>query len=127
MSTAKNIRPAFPDLELDPIDELLEAKAAEKGISTIITPKPETQALPAPPVPAAAIPPQPALHTPPQPKPQQRRITAKIDLPDYVWIELKKAAAERMVTLRHLIMSCLRMQGFSIKDEDMIEDGRRLR
>ena len=53
--------------------------------------------------------------------------TAKVELPDYVWVALKKRAAEEMVTLRHLIMSCLRAQGFAIEEADMVEDGRRLR
>jgi len=51
----------------------------------------------------------------------------KIEPPDYVWVALKKQAAEKMVSLRYLIMASLRAQGFRIDDAGMIEDGRRLR
>ena len=51
----------------------------------------------------------------------------KIELPDYVWIALKKRAAEDMVSLRHVIMMALRAKGIPINDVDMVEDGRRLR
>ena len=51
----------------------------------------------------------------------------KIELPDYVWVALKKRAAEEMVSLRHIIMTALRDKGIPINDADMIEDGRRFR
>ena len=49
----------------------------------------------------------------------------KVELPDYVWVALKKRAAEEMVSLRHVIMTALREKGIPINDADMIEDGRR--
>ncbi len=59
--------------------------------------------------------------------PRLRMKSAKIELPDYLWIALKKQAAEEMVSLRYVIMAALRAQGFRINEADMIEDGRRLR
>lgn len=41
MSTGKSMRPVFQSVEIEPIDERLEAKAAEKGIPTLVTPKSE--------------------------------------------------------------------------------------
>ena len=41
-------RPAFQSLELDPIDARLEARAAEKGIPTLVNPIPELALVPAP-------------------------------------------------------------------------------
>ena len=64
---------------------------------------------------------------PAQSTPRSRMKGLKIELPDYVWIALKKRAAEEMVSLRHVIMTALRAQGISINQADMVEDGRRLR
>ena len=50
-----------------------------------------------------------------------------IELPDYVWIDLKTRAARDMVSVRHLIMRMMREAGVAIEECDMIEDGRRLR
>ena len=41
MSTQKTTRPTFQSVELDPMDARLEARAAEKGIPTLVTPKAE--------------------------------------------------------------------------------------
>ncbi len=51
----------------------------------------------------------------------------KIEVPDYVWVSLKKRAAEEMITLRHVIMVALRDKGIHINDADLNEDGRRQR
>jgi len=121
-------RPAFQSVELDdPIDARLEAKAAEKGIPTLVSPKAEE------PAPAAAVEATPAapsktLRTAPkQATPRSRMKGLKIQLPDYVWVAVKKRAAEDMVSLRHIIMLALRDKGIPINDADMIEDGRRFR
>jgi hypothetical protein len=132
MATQRNPRPAFQSVELDdPIDARLEAKAAEKGIPTLVTPRAEP-----------SKPEEPLIlvqHAAPSPRrqgrepergqstPRSRMKGLKIELPDYVWIALKIQAAEEMVSLRHLIMTALRAQGISINDADMVEDGRRLR
>jgi hypothetical protein len=121
-------RPAFQSVELDdPIDARLEAKAAEKGIPTLVSPKAEEPA-PAAAVEATPVAPSKTLRSAPkQATPRSRMKGLKIELPDYVWVALKKRAAEDMVSLRHIIMLALRDKGIPINDADMIEDGRRFR
>ena len=123
-------RPAFQSVELDPIDARLEAKAAEKGIPTLVNPKAE-EPPPEEPAPAVeAIPVVSRKTTPSAPKqatPRSRMKGLKIELPDYVWVALKKRAAEDMVSLKHIIMTALRDKGIPINDADMFEDGRRFR
>jgi hypothetical protein len=123
-------RPAFQSVELDPIDARLEAKAAEKGIPTLVSPKAD-EPPPVEPAPAVeAIPVVPRKITPSAPKqatPRSRMKGLKIELPDYVWVALKKRAAEDMVSLKHIIMTALRDKGIPINDADMFEDGRRFR
>ena len=121
-------RPAFQSVELDPIDARLEAKAIEKGIPTLVTPKePEPEEPIASVEPVAPVLRKSAKPSPKQATPRSRMRGLKIELPDYVWIALKKRAAEDMVSLRHVIMTALRDKGIPINDADMIEDGRRLR
>ena len=74
----------------------------------------------------------PRKTTPSAPKqatPRSRMKGLKIELPDYVWVALKKRAAEDMVSLKHIIMgkTALRDKGIPINDADMFEDGRRFR
>jgi hypothetical protein len=129
MATLKP-RPAFQSVELDPIDARLDARAAEKGIPTLVTPKieePPPEEEPAPVEPIAAVRRRPVRSVPNQATPRSRMISLKIELPDYVWIALRKRAAEDMVSLRYTIMSALRDKGIPINDVDMVTDGRRLR
>ena len=131
MTSAKAVRPAFQSIELDPIDARLEAKAAEKGIPTLVTPK--TEPPPVAVMPAAAIaeipppPKKPAKANPQEATPRSRMKSLKIELPDYSWVALKKRAAEEMVSSRYFIMQALREKGIPINDIDMVEDGRRFR
>jgi hypothetical protein len=53
--------------------------------------------------------------------------TVNLELPDYVWTELKIMAVQQQTSLRHVVMTALKSAGTMIKDCDMIEDGRRLR
>lgn len=48
-----------------------------------------------------------------------------IEIPDYVWKELKLRAAHRGTTIKHVILHSLKFEGFEIRNADMIEDGRR--
>src|SRR5208337_2523323 len=123
------LRPAFQSVELDPIDARLEAKAVEKGIPTLVTTKAEEplEEEVAPVEPAAAVPRKLPKAAPKLATPRSRMKGLKIELPDYVWVALKKRAAEEMVSLRHVIMTALRDKGIPINDADMIEDGRRFR
>jgi hypothetical protein len=128
MQAPKIARAAFQSVELDPIDARLEAKAAEKGIPTLISPKGESA--PAAVGPASeTVPPtfKEGRETPSQATPRSRMKGLKIELPDYAWIALKKKAAEEMVSLRYVIMDALRAKGIPINEADMVEDGRRFR
>lgn len=129
MANAKSIRPAFQAVELDPIDARLEARAIEKGIPTLVSPKVEVPLVKetAASSEIAPIPPKAVTCLPENATPRSRMKSAKIELPDYLWVELKKQAAEEMVSLRYVIMKALREKGFHINDADMIEDGRRFR
>ena len=132
MSIAKTVRPAFQPVELDPIDAKLEAKAAEKGIPTLVataapksmlasdpkSPEPDTSKTPVPHRVNGAV---------KQATPRKRMKGLKVELPDYAWIAIKKQTAERMVSVRYFIMDALRAKGIHIDDADMVEDGRRLR
>ena len=131
MAIPKPIRPSFQSVELDPIDARLDARAAEMGIPTLVTPKIEESPADDPPAPAAPAAPVPRKMSRGAPStqatPRSRMKGLKIELPDYVWIALKKRAAEEMVSLRHVIMMSLRAKGIPINDVDMVEDGRRIR
>jgi hypothetical protein len=131
MSVSKPNRPAFQSVEIDLIDQRLDVQAAEKGIPTLVTPKPE-------PIEAAAdtvgprstkVVPARMSGTPAtvQSTPRARMKTLNLEVPDYAWIAIKMRAAQDMVSVRHIIMLALKASGIEIRDADMIEDGRRLR
>jgi hypothetical protein len=120
MRLQKHSKPAFQSVELDPMDARLEAKAAEKGIPMLVSP----------PFDAAAAEPRrksSARKEAPKQKARAKTKTLNIQAPDYVWIAVKTRAAQEMVSVRHVIMSALKASGIEIADDDMIEDGRRLR
>ena len=100
------------------------------GIPTLVNPKVEETPADEPAVPlepVAAVSSKAARTASKQATPRSRMRGLKIELPDYVWVSLKKRAAEEMVSLRHVIMTALRDKGIPINDADMIEDGRRFR
>ena len=125
MAVKKTIRPSFQSVEVDGIDARLEAKAAERGIPTLVAPNKVEKAEPVEQPKAEGS--KGEREARKQPTPRSRMKALKIELPDYVWVALKKQAAEKMVSLRHVIMTSLREQGVAIDEADMIEDGRRLR
>jgi hypothetical protein len=131
MATKNNLRPAFQSLELDPIDARLEAKAAKKGIPTLVMPKAEPLIAeePAMPVESLVQVPRKASRAavPAQSTPRSRMKSVKIELPDYAWLALKRRTLDDLVSLRYFVLMALRAQGIHINDVDMIEDGRRLR
>ena len=53
--------------------------------------------------------------------------SVNIDLPDYVWIDLKIRAARLQTSVRHIVMTALKADGIQIAEIDLVEDGRRLR
>jgi hypothetical protein len=121
MQTQKTNRPAFQSVEMDPIDLRLEAKAAEKGIPTLVSPV--AQAV----VQAAARQKRSRAGEGAQSTPRARMKTLNFEVPDYAWVAIKTRAAQEMVSVRHVLMSALKAHGIAINDADMIEDGRRLR
>lgn len=105
-------------------DDKLERLAREKGVGALVKPEkreqgPRVSEKPAPEIEATA-PPSGAT-------PRSRMKTVNLELPDYVWTELKIRAAHRQTSVRHIIMAALRGDGITIVEPDMIEDGRRLR
>jgi hypothetical protein len=121
----KSQRPAFMPLSVDDQDDKLERLAREKGVGTMVKPpsapqegekgarvaRPEPVILPEPPAHGAT--------------PRSRMKTTNLELPDYVWTELKIRAAHRQTSVRHVVMTALAKDGITIVDADMIEDGRR--
>lgn len=117
-----------PFLPLDPeiADERLERLAAENGVGKFERPAKESRAGEATRIvhvsaPAPANTPEPAAKPTPKLKP------VNLELPDYVWTELKIRAAHQQTSLKHVIMKALLADGITINDADMIEDGRRVR
>lgn len=106
------------DVEID--DSRLERLAEQKGVATMVKPGSEageeTKAARKPKVDPESL---------PTPAAQMKNFS--IEIPDYVWKELKVRAAHRGVTIKHVIMESLRREGFEIRKADMIEDGRRNR
>jgi len=134
MSGATAKRPTFQSVEIDLMDQRLEEQAAEKGIPVLITPKPdgivsvEAGEPPERPQPAAQTPSaKPRRSASAQATPRARMKTLNLEIPDYVWIEIKMRAAREMVSVRHIIMTALKADGIEIREADMVEDGRRLR
>ena len=121
MSSPKQNRPPFQSIELETIDARLDKQAQEKGIPTLVTPQPKNKSIRKPAV--AVTESEPAAEA--TPRARMRALT--IELPDYVWIELKTRAARKMISVRHLIMRMMQEAGITIEEGDMIEDGRRLR
>lgn len=120
----KQQRAPFQPVSADVDDHKLERLAAEKGVGSLVktvangagemakSVKPETA-----PVPAASS----------DATPRSQMKTVNLEVPDYVWTELKIRAARGQVSVRHVVMSALIKDGITIKDADLIEDGRRLR
>jgi hypothetical protein len=131
MSTAKAARPAFQSIEHDPLDALLDAKAAEKGIPTLVATTAPKAVHPSDPKPELDTTKTPVPHRAnsavKEATPRRRMKGLKVELPDYAWIAVKKRTAEEMVSVRYFIMDALRAKGIRIDDADMVEDGRRLR
>jgi hypothetical protein len=117
MQTQKTNRPAFQSVDFDPIDQRLEAKAAEKGIPTLVSPPAVTPAM------AQR---QRSRAGGAESTPRARMKKLSVEVPEYAWIAIKTRAAHEMVSTRYVVMSALRAQGIEIKDADMIEEGRRL-
>lgn len=119
----KQQRAPFLPVTNDIDDDKLERLAAEKGVGSMVKT-------------VANGPEESNREAKPRPKPEAAaeaatpRIEMKslnLELPAYVWTELKIRAAQRQTSLKHVVMSALIKDGITIHEVDMIEDGRRLR
>lgn len=122
--TIKPQRPPFQPLNADMIDEKIERLAREKGVGAFVKPiEGEQGGRPDQADTSGSTPEQPESAA----TPRSRMKTVNLELPDYVWTDLKIRAAHRQTSVRHIIMCALRADGLSIAEADMVEDGRRLR
>lgn len=118
----KTERAPFAPISPDIDDDRLERLAAEKGVGALVKPvangagegtrKSVDIARPMP---------------SPEATPRSEMKSLNLELPVYVWTELKIRAAQQQTSLKHVVMTALVKDGVTIKDADMIEDGRRLR
>lgn len=120
----KNQRAPFQPLSPD-LDARLERLAQEKGVGAMVKPVQAEPVHDAAPPPASAPPkaPKATAHA----TPRSRMKTVNLELPDYVWTDLKIRAAHSQTSVRHVVMRALRNDGITIAETDMVEDGRRLR
>lgn len=119
-------REPFLPVDTDIDDGKLERLAQAKGVGAMV----RTEAASVP-VAAAAVQPKPRIEPEARvgegPTPRSRMKSVNLELPDYVWTELKIRSAREQVSVRHLIMSALKAGGTAIHEADMVEDGRRVR
>lgn len=118
--------PVTPDIDDDKLDRL----AAAKGVGALVKPENPASAVGQGASTKSASLPAPKLvadRAASAATPRERMKTINLELPDYVWTDLKIRAAHEQVSVRHIIMTALKGQGITIREADMIEDGRRLR
>ena len=121
--------PVTPDID----DAELERLAQDKGVGALVKPLANrNRAGEGAPVAPDMAAPMPASAPEDKPMatgatPRSRMKTVNLELPDYVWTDLKIRAAHAQTSVRHIVMAALRSHGVEIKEADMIEDGRRLR
>lgn len=111
--------PVTPDID----DDRLERLAAEKGVGSLVKPVANGAGGSKP-----VAKPQPKLEAAAEAAtPRSEMKSLNLELPAYVWTELKIRAAQRQTSLKHVVMSALVKDGVTILEADMIEDGRRIR
>ena len=109
------------------VDDRLEQLAREKGVGKLETPmRPEGRGGEAT-VPPRSAPELDSVLRNSVATPRSKMQKVNFEAPDYLSTELKIDAAENNTSVRHVIMLALKKAGFTIKDIDLIEDGRRLR
>lgn len=118
----KTERAPFAPISPDIDDDRLERLAAEKGVGALVKPV-ANRAWEGTRRPAESVRPAPS----PDATPRSEMKSLNLELPAYVWTELKIRAAQRQTSLKHVVMTALVKDGITIDDTDMIEDGRRLR
>ena len=132
MTTYPMTKEPFQPFNLD-LDDKLERIAQAKGVPALINEPPSARpalTLEQPReegaqdafAPASQHPPPAMAHGP-----MPEKLEARVKIPDYLMTELKIATIHRRVSLTHLVLAGLRATGFTVHEEDMVEDGRRLR
>ena len=126
---APKLTTSFQSVELDPMDVRLEAKAAEKGIPTLVTPKFEVSPAEEP---AAGEPLFPHHGSPPTARPSTGHTAFPNEGAQDRTSRLCLGGAEKTRRRRDGFAPAhdhdrLRDKGIPINDADMIEDGRRFR
>lgn len=121
-TTRAPFMPVTPDID----DDRLERLASSKGVGALVRPQPAGISTGQGGDTHTAVAPE-AVSNAEAATPRARMKTINLELPDYVWTDLKIRSAKEQVSVRHLIMTALKGQGVDIRDVDMIEDGRRLR
>ncbi|MFN3625308.1 MAG: hypothetical protein ACK4TP_14740 [Hyphomicrobium sp.] len=119
----KQTRAPFMPVTDDIDDDKLERLAADKGVGALVKPV-ANGAGEGRPV-AAAKPKVEKAADAGTPRSEMKSLN--LELPGYVWTELKIRAAQRQTSLKHVVMTALVKDGVTIQEVDMIEDGRRLR
>jgi hypothetical protein len=121
----KQERAPFLPLNPEIDDDRLEQLARDKGVGVLERPSKGEQGPPSAPTsePIKAI----IANSDRGATPRSRMKTVNLELPDYVWTELKIRAVQRQTSLRHVVMQALIADDITIAEVDMIEDGRRLR
>jgi len=122
-------RAPFQPLGTDIDDDKIERLAREKGVGVFVKPSAKEP-------PARGQESQVAVAAAPDPSTKESAVESdqrchmkslNLQLPDYAWTDLKIRAAQRQTSLRHVVMMALINDGITIADEDLIEDGRRIR
>lgn len=110
----------FKSLDFDAAAVAVERVSQSHNIPTLTFPQEgrggETKA------PAATI-------APPAPAPEKSRLTERmpVTLPAYVAADIRQRALNAKTSYRFIIMQALKRGGIAIADEDLVEDGRRVR
>ena len=116
-------RKPFIPISADIDDDKLEKLAQDKGVSTLVTP----QDLPQPGRDNAQPQAEPVIDPETIPTPRSQMKNLNVEVPDYVWRDLKIRAAHRQTSVRHVLMLALKDLGVPIRDADLSEDGRQMR
>jgi hypothetical protein len=115
-----------PALVIQPIDFDVATRAVDKfsqerKIPSIVFPTPDEEGRGASDRVALPVPP------PTEKRPRRSVQRVPVELPQYAFEDIKRRALQHRCSARHVIMKALRAYGVHIDDEDMPEDGRRLR
>lgn len=102
-------------------DASLERLAQEKGVATLVKTAPPVEEG-SQPKPVRAAKPKPNPKSVPTPRNRMRNLN--IEVPDYVWTDLKIRAAHRQTSVRHVLLVALRDLGVPIRKADLIDTGR---